>query len=78
MLAYGHPDGYFMMARERSPPSIYVTAFALETLTYSMEAEWENVLFIGTSLTNGIGISIPLPVAFEHKIDWDELILLEM
>ena len=40
-------EGWFAMFRGRSLPSTFLTAFGLETLADSIEADWEYILFIG-------------------------------
>ena len=57
-LSYMSEDGSFSMFRDyREPtPSVWLTAFALETLSDANEADWINEFYVSVDLLNKISL----------------------
>ena len=57
-LGYMNPDGSFSMFRDyrRHTPSIWLTAFVLETLSNANEADWILQFYVSSDLLNKISL----------------------
>ena len=57
-LGYMNPDGSFSMFRDyrRHTPSIWLTAFVLETLSNANEADWILQFYVSSDLLNKIAL----------------------